>query len=48
MKFKKGEDVLLCVNGKLFKCKCGCNVFTYIAISTFKCNLCGREYLSYK
>lgn len=47
MKFKIQDDVLLRVNGKPFICKCGCNVFTYIAISTFKCNLCGKEYLSY-
>ena len=38
------ELVLLTLNGKNFKCECGCNCFIKILKNIYQCNLCGKVY----
>lgn len=37
----RGED------GKLFRCKCGCNVFSKLENGYYRCNACRIEYEAY-
>lgn len=41
-----GKDVTVRVNGKLFRCPCGCNVFQHPVNrpEVYKCNSCGFRY----
>lgn len=50
---KHGEQVMVQLEGKTFRCGCGCNVFTRIRdTSSFLCNACksqwkGEPYTAY-
>lgn len=33
------------INGKVFRCTCGCNVFTKYKEAMYRCNACGTDYI---
>jgi len=32
------------IDGKLFRCNCGCNVFAKLSENRYRCNMCKSEY----
>lgn len=45
-KHNENPNILLTVNGKKFRCQCGCNVFHHIDDdAVFICNSCDSEYV---
>lgn len=38
------KDTLITIDGKNFKCTCGCNVFTHYEDDIFICHCCGKEF----
>ena len=39
------RDQVMCrINGKYFRCECGCNVFTKLGEFKYKCNSCNATY----
>jgi hypothetical protein len=38
------RDVIVRIQGKLFSCKCGCNVFHEFSDGSLGCNACEIEY----
>jgi len=41
---KSGTVTIIKVNGKGFRCSCGCNVFIKIDKTKYKCNVCGKVF----
>ena len=39
-----GEQTMLTVDGKRFRCECGANVFTRMSDDSFSCNACPAIY----
>ena len=42
------RQVMPIINGKAFRCDCGCNVFTEVDMLRFKCNGCGARWIGEK
>lgn len=42
------EDVMVKINGKTYRCECGCNVFRWISDTKLKCNSCEATYTGEK
>lgn len=38
------QDTMLKVDGKPFRCECGCNVFTKVSDVRYECNACEQLY----
>jgi hypothetical protein len=45
-KLSPTEDVIVRIQGKIFRCPCGCNVFRHPdgLPNIYRCNSCGNEY----
>jgi len=40
--------VMCFINGKSFRCECGCNVFTKVGDLKYRCNACEARYTGEK
>jgi len=45
-KIKYPKEAVSRINGKLFRCGCGCNVCSQQSLNVFVCNSCGSEYIA--